>query len=81
MAAERAGLSILSAIGLRGLVAQNADDFVEIAKRLARDRADLAELRATLRSRMKSSPIMDAPASRVAWRALTGRCGGVGAPL
>jgi protein O-GlcNAc transferase len=58
----RAGLSILSNVGLPGLVAHTEEEYVGIAKELACDPSRLAELRRTLRQRMQSSPLMDAPA-------------------
>jgi len=57
----RGGLSILSNIGLPELVARDVDQYIRIAAELANDPARLAELRATLRDRMQSSPLMDAP--------------------
>jgi protein O-GlcNAc transferase len=60
-AVGRGGLSILSNVGLAELVAQNAEQYVRIAVELARDRPRLSNLRATLRERMRNSPLMDAP--------------------
>ena len=56
---SRIGLSILSSVGLPELVAHSAEDFVALAARLAGDLPRLAELRATLRERMKASAFMD----------------------
>jgi predicted O-linked N-acetylglucosamine transferase (SPINDLY family) len=56
---SRAGLSILSNLGLPELVAFTVDDYVRTAGDLARDRARLAELRRTLRPRMETSVLMD----------------------
>jgi predicted O-linked N-acetylglucosamine transferase (SPINDLY family) len=61
MPAARAGLSLLSSIGLAELAASSEDDFVRLAAELAADLARLANLRATLRARMLASPLMDAP--------------------
>lgn len=58
---SRAGLSLLSNIGLQNLAASNDDEFVRIANDLARDLPQLAELRRTLRQCMRVSPIMDYP--------------------
>jgi predicted O-linked N-acetylglucosamine transferase (SPINDLY family) len=58
--AGRAGLGILSTIGLPELVANDPNQFVEIAVGLARDRSRLIEWRKNLRRRMESSPLMDA---------------------
>lgn len=51
--------AFLHQIGLSELSAQDADDYVQIAVELANDRARLAQLRATLRDRMRTSPQMD----------------------
>jgi len=56
----RAGLSQLTNLGLTELVAQTPDQFVEIATRLANDLPRLSQLRATLRERMRHSPLLDA---------------------
>jgi predicted O-linked N-acetylglucosamine transferase (SPINDLY family) len=74
--ASRSGLTLLSTIGLPELVAHNEDEYIRIATELARDFPRLARLRATLRERMQSSPLMDAPgfarkieaAYRMMWR-------------
>jgi predicted O-linked N-acetylglucosamine transferase (SPINDLY family) len=58
---SRGGFSILNNLGLPELAAFSPDDYVAIAARLARDPHYLSELRATLRSRMQSSTLMDAP--------------------
>ena len=60
-AVSRAGLSILSNVGLPELVARTPEQYVKIASDLARDLPRLAELRSTLRDRMLRSPLMDAP--------------------
>ena len=60
MPVSRAGLSILSSVGLAELAASSAEDYVRIAAELAGDLPRLAELRATLRPRMQASPLMDA---------------------
>lgn len=51
--------AFLRQIGLPELSAQDADDYVQIAVELANDRARLAQLRATLRERMRASALMD----------------------
>ena len=61
MPISRAGLSLLSTIGLEELAASSEDDYVRKAVELAGDLPRLAELRATLRARMLASPLMDAP--------------------
>jgi protein O-GlcNAc transferase len=56
----RAGMSLLSNLGLPELIAADRDEYVAIAAKLASDMARLAELRRTLRQRMQDSPITDA---------------------
>ena len=57
----RAGLSLLTNLGLPELVAETPDQFVSIAVALAGDVPRLVELRATLRDRLRASPLSDAP--------------------
>jgi protein O-GlcNAc transferase len=76
-AVGRGGVSILTNIGLSELIAQDTDAYVRIAVALAEDRTRLISLRASLRARMRNSPLMDAPrfarhvevAYRAMWRA------------
>ncbi len=73
---SRGGASILTQLGLPELIAQTPADYVRIAIALAGDLPRLASLRATLRDRMKASPLMDGPrfarsveaAYRTAWQ-------------
>ena len=58
---SRAGLSLLSNIGWPELVARSELEYVKIAAGLAEDLPRLADLRSTLRERMKNSVLMDAP--------------------
>lgn len=51
--------AILNQIGLPELAAQDADDYVRIAVELANDPTRLADLRSSLRDRMRASPLMD----------------------
>ena len=51
--------AFLHQIGLPELSAKDADDYVRIAVELANDRVRLAQLRSTLRDRMRASPLMD----------------------
>jgi len=60
MPVSRAGLSLLSTIGLGELAASSEEDYVRIAVELATDLRRLADLRTTLRPRMLASPLMDA---------------------
>jgi predicted O-linked N-acetylglucosamine transferase (SPINDLY family) len=58
-AIARAGVSILSNIGLPELIARSPEDYARIAIELARDPARLNELRNGMRKRMESSRLMD----------------------
>jgi predicted O-linked N-acetylglucosamine transferase (SPINDLY family) len=60
--AGRVGVSLLSAVGLPDLIASTAGHYTDLAAALAADPPRLAELRRTLRARMKASPLCDAPA-------------------
>jgi predicted O-linked N-acetylglucosamine transferase (SPINDLY family) len=55
----RLGASILHAVGLPELVADDEDGYVARAVALAQDRPRLAALRAGMRARMQASPLMD----------------------
>jgi predicted O-linked N-acetylglucosamine transferase (SPINDLY family) len=57
---SRVGVSLLSNVGLPDLVANDAEQYVQIASTLAGDASKLAMLRSTLRQRMGESPLMDA---------------------
>jgi predicted O-linked N-acetylglucosamine transferase (SPINDLY family) len=61
MPASRAGLSLLSSVGLAEFAASSEERYVRLAVELARDLPRLADLRATMRARMLASPLMDAP--------------------
>ena len=73
---SRAGLSILTTIGLPELVAYSEDEYLSIALDLAHDRTRLARLRAGMRARMRASPLLATAAFmrdledcyRTAWR-------------
>jgi predicted O-linked N-acetylglucosamine transferase (SPINDLY family) len=58
-AVGRAGFSQLSNVGLSELAAKSAEEFVAIASELAADLPRLAELRSTLRQKMRQSPLAD----------------------
>jgi len=60
--AARVSASLLHAAGLDAWVARDADDFVRIAAQLATDRAALSQWRASLRDRLRASPLLDAKA-------------------
>jgi protein O-GlcNAc transferase len=55
----RAGTSLLTTVGLAQCIARSEDEYVEIAARMAGNLADLSKLRATMRERMRRSPLMD----------------------
>ena len=57
----RAGVSQLMNLGLPELIASSPVQYVKIATELARDLSRLSALRATLRTRMQESSLMDAP--------------------
>lgn len=57
---SRSGASLLNAVGLGELVARTADEYLDIAARLAGDPQRLAGIRAGLRERMRASSLMDA---------------------
>jgi protein O-GlcNAc transferase len=58
---SRVGVSLLNCVGLPELIAQTPEQYVESAISLAKDLPRLGELRRSLRARMQSSPLMDAP--------------------
>lgn len=55
----RGGYSILQSLDLPELIAAGADDYVKLNVTLARDRAWRTRLRATLRNRLATSPLMN----------------------
>ena len=58
---SRAGLSILSTLGLPELAAPDAGTFLDIARSLALDRGRLQTLRTSMRERLNASPLADCP--------------------
>lgn len=56
----RAGLSLLSAVALEELLAPSREQYIKIAVNLANDKERLAELRRSMRERIKLSPLADA---------------------
>ena len=56
----RAGLSILSNVGLADFAAPSVDAYVDLAIKTAEDKPALAALRAGLRTKMQASPLLDA---------------------
>jgi protein O-GlcNAc transferase len=73
---SRAGASLLTTLGLRELIAHDADEFIDIAARLAADPPRIEALRQGMRARMRASPLMQEEAFtrtlesayRQAWR-------------
>ncbi len=60
--AGRMVASVLTYIGLKEFIAENPDEYVVIAAKMAADPAYLAQLRSTMRERMLNSPLCDGPA-------------------
>jgi predicted O-linked N-acetylglucosamine transferase (SPINDLY family) len=56
---SRVGATMLHSVGLPSLVVETADEYVSTACRLARDFDALTTLRASLRERMRASPLTD----------------------
>jgi protein O-GlcNAc transferase len=56
---SRSGASLLTAAGLGHLAAESTGEYLEIAQSLARDLPALAALRAGMRARLQTSPLMD----------------------
>jgi predicted O-linked N-acetylglucosamine transferase (SPINDLY family) len=55
----RVGVSILKAVGLEELIADDDDDYVRKAVELASDRQRLGEYRKTMRDRLCASSLLD----------------------
>lgn len=60
--AGRVGMSLMTAVGLEHLAAADLDGYVARAAGLASNPAHLLALRATLRERVRSSPLCDGAA-------------------
>jgi protein O-GlcNAc transferase len=58
-AASRGGASILQNLGLGELIAQDTKQYVEIGRQLSSDLSRLSSIRASLRNRLRNSPLMD----------------------
>jgi len=56
---SRSSASILATLGLDDWIAASPEDYVRLAVRRAEDRETIADLRRTLRGRMRASPLMD----------------------
>jgi len=51
----------LASVGYDELLADNVDDYIDIAASLAEDRSRLIALSSSLRAQMAASPLCDAP--------------------
>jgi protein O-GlcNAc transferase len=60
-AVARAGVSLLTTLGLPELIARSGEEYVQVAVGLATNLGKLAKLRAGLRERMLASPLTDGP--------------------
>ncbi|OGR00363.1 MAG: hypothetical protein A2505_08560 [Deltaproteobacteria bacterium RIFOXYD12_FULL_55_16] len=58
--AGRVGVSLLSAAGLGEMIAADEEEYLRIAVQLATDQLRLAELRKTMRARLRNSPLTEA---------------------
>ena len=58
--ASRAGVSMLTNVGLKELIAQSPEEYAESAVQLGADTERLAALRARLRDMVSRSPLTDA---------------------
>lgn len=58
---ERQGMAMMTCVGLPDWIARTEQQYVEMAIQHAHNLPDLAKLRAELRTRVHSSPLMDAP--------------------
>lgn len=84
--ASRSSMSLLANAGLTRLVAGSWEGYVDIALGLAADLPALAQLRATLRERLRASPLLDAEGFtrdlearyRDAWHRWCGRSASLG---
>ena len=56
---SRSAASILSTVGLSAWIAPTPEDYVRLAVEFAREKTAIVQLRASLRGRMRDSPLMD----------------------
>jgi predicted O-linked N-acetylglucosamine transferase (SPINDLY family) len=75
--AGRVGVSLMSRLGLPELIAGTAEAYVDSAVALATNPELLLDLRASLRERMRTSPLTDGKQVTSALRAPIERCGHV----
>jgi protein O-GlcNAc transferase len=59
---SRVGVSLLNNVGLSELVANEPDDYVQLAMNIAKDSSRLSKLRAGMRDRLLASPLLDGSA-------------------
>jgi len=59
---SRVGVSLLTNVGLKELIAKTPEEYVEIAVKLAGNKAKLTKFRNSIRDMMKESPLMNARA-------------------
>jgi predicted O-linked N-acetylglucosamine transferase (SPINDLY family) len=70
---SRVGVSLLNQAGLAELIAGSATGYVEIAARLAGDRAALTARRHCQRAALAATPLLDGPGQAAAfWGAIAG---------
>jgi predicted O-linked N-acetylglucosamine transferase (SPINDLY family) len=72
--AGRMTASILSAVNLHDFIAETPEDYAAIAERACADLSALADLRATMRERMLTSPLCDGPGFTAAVEAAYDQC-------
>jgi protein O-GlcNAc transferase len=59
LAVQRAGVSVLTAAGLQGLIARNPEDYLKLALGMAEVARQSSSLRGTIREALQASPLMD----------------------
>jgi len=59
LAVQRAGVSVLTAAGLQGLIARNPEDYLKLALRMAEVARQSSGLRGTIREALQGSALMD----------------------
>jgi predicted O-linked N-acetylglucosamine transferase (SPINDLY family) len=77
---SRVGVSLLRTVGLPELIAKTPDEYVADRDGAGGDRDRSTQLRASLRDRVRASPLCDEPRSCPSSRRAYRRCGGPGAP-
>jgi predicted O-linked N-acetylglucosamine transferase (SPINDLY family) len=72
--AGRMTAGILSSVNLPGFIAENPDAYVALAERAGTDLPTLATLRATMRERLRGSPLCNGPGFTASVEAAYGEC-------